>query len=247
LDDLKFPVSVNADSLQAWALEQVRYPLDLPLQALMAYSDHGDILNLTRHVGANGILDWIAPAGNWKLYAIFEGWHGKMVERAGPGGEGDVIDHFSMQAVDGYLNHFTEKLGRMDLSGLRAYFNDSYEIDDAQGEADFTPLLFEEFIKHRGYDLRYYLPSLLDTNDDQNRRVLSDYRETMSDLLLEEFAQPWHAWAEKSDKLIRNQAHGSPANILDLYAAADIPETEGNDMIKIKWLHRPTSAKAGLL
>jgi len=27
--------------------------------------------------------------------------------------------------------------------------------------------------------------------------------------------------------MIRYQAHGSPANVLDLYAAADIPETEG--------------------
>ena len=28
--------------------------------------------------------------------------------------------------------------------------------------------------------------------------------------------------------LVRNQAHGSPANLLDLYAASDIPETEGD-------------------
>ncbi|MBF4212310.1 glycosyl hydrolase family 2, partial [Pseudomonas donghuensis] len=27
--------------------------------------------------------------------------------------------------------------------------------------------------------------------------------------------------------LVRNQAHGSPANLLDLYATVDIPEIEG--------------------
>jgi len=30
---------------------------------------------------------------------LFQGWHGKQVERAGKGGEGDVIDHFSENAV----------------------------------------------------------------------------------------------------------------------------------------------------
>ncbi|MCB9247540.1 MAG: hypothetical protein H6613_02915 [Ignavibacteriales bacterium] len=40
------------------------------------------------------MLNWTAPKGKWKLYAIFQGWHGKMVERAGKGGEGNVIDHF---------------------------------------------------------------------------------------------------------------------------------------------------------
>ena len=35
-------------------------------------------------------------------------------------------------------------------------------------------------------------------------------------------------------KGIRNQAHGSPANILDLYAVSDVPEIEGRDLVSIK-------------
>jgi hypothetical protein len=35
--------------------------------------------------------------------------------------------------------------------------------------------------------------------------------------------------------LIRNQSHGSPANILDLYGAIDIPETEGTDILRFKF------------
>ena len=57
-------------------------------------------------------------------------------------------------------------------------------------------------------------------------RVKSDYRETLSDLVLESFIQPMTEWANRHGSLNRNQAHGSPANILDLYAACDIPETE---------------------
>lgn len=233
--ELKYPVSANEDSLQNWALEQVRYPKPMLFQALMAYSDKGDILNLTNKVDALGNLIWKAPAGKWLLYAVFEGWHGKMVERAAPGGEGDVIDHFSNQAIDDYLGHFDTVFKGQSLDGLRAYFNDSYEVDDARGEADYTPRLFDEFQDRRGYDLREYLPALLGRDEPAyNQRVLTDYRETISDLILEKYTQRWHDWAAKNGKIIRNQAHGAPANILDLYAAADIPETEGEDMEKIK-------------
>jgi hypothetical protein len=235
IEDVKYPVSANADSLQNWALEQVRYPIPMPLQTIMAYSDKEETINLTTKVDADGKLNWTAPTGSWKLYAVFQGWHGKMVERAGPGGEGDVIDHFSTKAIDNYLGHFTNAFKNRDISGLRAYFNDSYEVDDARGEADFTATLFDEFQKRRGYDLRNYLPALMgeDTNDN-NLRVLGDYRETISDLILENYTQRWHNWAAKGGKKIRNQAHGAPANILDLYAAADIPETEGEDIVKVK-------------
>jgi hypothetical protein len=235
IEQLKYPVNANADSLQSWAIEQVRYPVAMPLQALMAYSDKGDILNLTEKVDSDGKLNWTAPKGLWKLFAVFEGWHGKLVERAGPGGEGDVIDHFSDKAIDNYLGHFTSSFNGYDISGLRAYFNDSYEVDDARGEANFTPLLFDEFQKRHGYDLREYLPALLGLDSKEyNQRVLSDYREIISDLILEKYTQRWHDWAAKGGKIIRNQAHGAPANILDLYAAADIPETEGEDIVKVK-------------
>jgi hypothetical protein len=232
---LKYPVGANADSLQNWALEQVRYPHPMILQALMAYAETGEILDLTARVSKDGTLDWTARAGNWKIIAVFEGWHGKLVERAGPGGEGDVVDHFSARATDKYLDHFSQVFKGQDINGLRAWFNDSYEVDDARGEADFTPLLFDEFKKRRGYDLRHYLPSLMgDDSPEKNSRVLCDYRETISDLILENYTVRWQKWAAKGGKIIRNQAHGAPANILDLYAAADIPETEGEDIVKIK-------------
>ncbi len=235
ISQLKYPVSANADSLQNWAIDQVRYPNPMPLQALMAYSNKGDILNITSKVDSEGKLNWTAPAGLWKLFAVFEGWHGKMVERAGPGGEGDVIDHFSAKAIDNYLGHFTNAFKGHDISGLRSYFNDSYEVDDARGEANFTPLMFDEFQKRRGYNLREYLPALLGLDTPEyNHRVLCDYRETVSDLILENYTKRWHDWAAKGGKIIRNQAHGAPANILDLYAAADIPETEGEDIVKVK-------------
>ncbi|HET7179699.1 MAG TPA: glycosyl hydrolase [Chryseosolibacter sp.] len=232
--DLVEPVGKNKN-LQALAIEQVQFEKTLPLICLMAYSNNGEALNLTSKVNSQGILDWTAPAGTWTLYALFEGWHGKMVERAGPGGEGDVIDHFSVNAVDHYLKHFDDAFNGHDIRPLRAFFNDSYEVDDARGNADFTPELFEEFNKRRGYDLRTELPALLgEDTPEKNERVRCDYRETLSELLLDHFTTRWKKWAHSHDAIVRNQAHGSPSNILDLYAVVDIPEIEGTEPLRFK-------------
>ncbi len=202
---------------------------------VMAYNESGESLDLTSKVSPDGTLDWIAPKGQWKLYALFQGWHGKMVERAGPGGEGNVIDHFSETALKHYLARFDSVFASHDIKSLRAFFNDSYEVDDARGAADWTSGLMEEFSKRRGYDLRGHLPSLFATDSsDKDRRILYDYRRTIGELVQEKFTKPWSNWARLKGALTRNQAHGSPANILDLYSTVDIPEIEGTDPLRIK-------------
>jgi hypothetical protein len=232
---LKEPIEANPD-LQALAIDQVRFAKPLVLQTLMAYSEAGQVQDLTTRVGSDGSLDWTAPLGNWTLYALFQGWHGKLVERAAPGGEGNVIDHFGLVPIQRYLARFDTAFAGRDLGGIRAFFNDSYEVDDAAGQADWTPSFLDEFRRRRGYDLRQHLPALMGRDtEDRNARVLADYRETISDLLLNTFTTSWRDWAHRRNAIVRNQAHGSPASILDLYAASDIPETEGTETMRIRW------------
>lgn len=235
IEEVIEPIAAN-ENLQVMALDQVRFEENLLLVSLMAYGSEGTTLDLTEKVRGNGQLDWTAPEGDWTLYAIFEGWHGKMVERAAPGGEGLVIDHFSTSAIDDYLSRFDEAFSGKNIQSLRAFFNDSYEVDDARGQANWTPELLEAFEEKNGYDLRQHLPALFGRDiAENNARVLSDYRATVSDLILETFTKTWAAWAKEQGAIIRNQAHGSPANILDLYAASDIPEAEGTDIIRAKF------------
>lgn len=235
IKNLSYPVATNKN-LQAYAFDQLRYPMQIPLSVLMAYGSNGEAIDLTKKVDGNGRLQWTAPEGNWKLVALFAGWHGKMVERAAPGGEGDVIDHFSKQAIERYLQPFDVAFKGRDLSGLRSFFNDSYEVDDARGQSNWTPDFLEQFQKRRGYDLRKYLPLLVARDSSETgRRVLVDYRQTISDLVLDHFTAPWQAWAKAKGKMVRNQSHGSPANILDAYAIVDIPETEGEDILRFKF------------
>jgi glycosyl hydrolase family 106( putative alpha-L-rhamnosidase) len=235
ISQLRDPIA-STPNLQALAIDQVRFPKPMPLVALVAYPRSGTPIDVTAHVTPAGILDWTAPAGDWTLYAVFQGWHGKQVERAAPGGEGNALDHFAREPITHYLQRFDNAFAGRNVSGVRAFFNDSYEVDDAQGQGDWTPRLFDEFRARRGYDLRNYLPFLMAAvESDSSRRVLSDYRQTVSDLMLDGFTTTWGAWARARGAVIRNQAHGSPANILDLYAASDIPETEGTDPTRIRF------------
>ena len=237
IEDVLQPISANKN-LQALSIDQVRFKRALPLQALIAYSDAGENIDLTNKVDASGKLNWTAPStgGKWNLYALFMGWHGKQVERAAPGGEGNVIDHFSSAALQHYLSQFDKAFKGHDISSLRGFFNDSYEVDDARGQSNYTPLLFEEFKKRRGYDLKTELPALFTkTPSDKTNRVLCDYRMTIDELILEKFTGEWKKWAHSKGKIVRNQSHGSPANTLDLYGVVDIPETEGTEILRIKF------------
>ncbi len=156
------------------------------------------------------------------IYRVEIGRTKQKVKRAAPGGEGWVVDHFDREAVRHYLERFDKAFAESGVPYPHTFFNDSYEVY----RANWTPTLFDEFQKRRGYDLRQHLPELLGDIDDGNQ-VLADYRETLSDLLYENFTQQWVEWAHRHGVKVRNQAHGSPANLLDLYGAVDIPEIEG--------------------
>lgn len=191
------------------------------IQALSAYSTDGDYLDLLSAVGDDGILRYIFPSKKWEIYGLFSLPTNQLTKRAGLGGEGLVIDHFNKMSVEKYLERFDSLF--ISPSALRATFNDSYEVYGA----DYSSVFLQEFENRRGYDLRKYL-YLFDSSvkGEKVRRVLCDYRETISDLLLENFVEVWHHWAETHGIKTVEQAHGSPANWLDLYGASDIPQTE---------------------
>ncbi len=236
VDSILNPLSKNKN-LQALALDQIQFPGKLPLKCLIWYKDDGSRVDLTNKVRADGKLSGFPiPNPGWKLYALFEGLHGKMVERAAPGGEGYAIDHFSASAARNYFKRFDEAFKGYDLSYLRGFFNDSYEVDDARGQANWTDDLFEQFRNRKGYDLREQLPALFGKDSaGKNSRVIYDYRSVIDELILENFTKEWKKWGDSKGKILRNQSHGSPANTLDLYSVVDIPETEGTDILRFKF------------
>ena len=193
------------------------------LSRVMAYDEKGKCINLTAHVKKDK-LQWKAPAGKWKVIALYIGKTRQKVKRAAPGGEGYVMNHLSKKAVKNYLSRFDRAFKSSKTSYPHTFFNDSYEVY----QADWTDDFLQQFARRRGYKLEEHFPEFLDKNRPEvSRRIVSDYRETISDLLLENFSHQWTDWAHKNGSITRNQAHGSPGNLIDLYATVDVPECEG--------------------
>jgi hypothetical protein len=192
------------------------------IQVLIAFSLDGKSVELTDKISADGEVNWTAPGGSWRVYAISQKPSGQKVKRAAPGGEGWMLNPFYPPATSNYLRRFTEAFAKYDGPKPRAQYQDSYEY-----KSDWSPDFFTQFEKRRGYRLQTELPALFGTNqDDHAARVKSDYRETVSDIMVEESEPLWVAWSHEHGFITRYQAHGSPGNLLDLYAEADIPETE---------------------
>ncbi|MFX0555398.1 glycosyl hydrolase [Maribacter sp. CXY002] len=195
--------------------------LGATLNYVLAYGSNGKYIDLTSLV-KDGRLQWKAKKDDYTVYKVFTGKTGQMVKRAAPGGEGYTVDHYSNKALEQYVTRFDAAFATSG-KGLRSIFNDSYEVY----ETDFTPDFFIEFERRRGYDLKPQLQKLLSKTDNElNNRIKSDYRETLGDLLLTEFDIPWTNWANQKGFKTRLQAHGSPGNLIDYYASADIPECE---------------------
>ena len=145
---------------------------------------------------------------------------GQKVKRAAPGGEGWMLNPASERAMRRYLERFTRAFSGWRGALPRAIYQDSYEYSN-----DWAPELLTTFERRFGYRLQDYLDAFSKT-DDTARRILADYRAVMSDLMVEKAQPLWIAWGKRRGMLSRYEAHGSPGNLLDLYALADIPETE---------------------
>jgi alpha-L-rhamnosidase len=152
------------------------------------------------------------------------------VKRAGPGGAGLVLDPYSTAALGRYLAPFSKAYDGLPRGALRAQFHDSFEYYDA-GWTRSLPAKFREL---NGYDIQTYAQELVGRKPldaDTLSRVKGDYRRTLARLHLD-YVTAWVTWSHAQGFIARNQSHGAPANLLDLYAAVDIPETESYGMTK---------------
>lgn len=214
------------------------------LQALQAVCrQNGRRIDLMPFVSGDGTLDWQAPAGGCTLYALWAGRTFQKVKRAAPGGEGLVLNHYSRPAVEHYLARFDEAFSAAAAPWPDTFFNDSFEVYGASWDASLPA----EFERDHGYRLQDFLPEFAAAGADElSARVVHDYRQTLAGMLLRNFTRTWVDWAHARGVRIRNQAHGSPGNIFDFYAAVDIPECEsfGRTAFDIPGLRPDPDAKS---
>ncbi len=191
--------------------------------SLAALGPDGARKDLTTRAAADGTLAWRAPGPGWRLAGVATWPSAVAVKRAAPGGAGLMIDPFSPAAMGAFLDWLTPPFATYTGRRPRALYHDSFEYVPAA----WAPEVAAAFAARRGYALAGRYDAFAGAGDpDTVARVWHDYRLTVSDLMVEEVFPRWTAWAGARAFQTRNQAHGAPGNLLDLYALADIPETE---------------------
>ncbi len=164
------------------------------------------------------------------------------VKRAAPGGEGLVVNPFSPDALKRYLARFEPAFSRFPRGLVRAQFHDSFEYSEASW-APSLPAIFQEM---HGYSLQDHAAALLGRTEmdaDTLGRIKSDFRDTLN-RMHQSYLAEWKRWSHERGFVVRNQSHGAPANLLDLYGLVDIPETEvfGSTPYPIPGLRRDPDA-----
>jgi alpha-L-rhamnosidase len=206
--------------------------------------DRGTSVVLTSKMLPDGTLDWNVPPGTWQVFVFKEMPTGQRVSGGTGAGPQLVLDHMNRQAFETYADRVGGTAKQYDGEffghGLRAIFCDSLEV---QANLYWNDDFLNEFRKRRGYDLTPYLPILripgsnvpygataahLPLYDMQGigARVRRDYWQTVSDVMIANFYSPFIQWASNNNLLSRVQAHGSPTDLLRVYGASSIPETE---------------------
>ena len=153
-----------------------------------------------------------------RVIALYQSPTRQRAEHAVPGSGGYAVDVFDAAAVA----HSIERLERA-FSQTGTAHPGTIAIDYGLKGADWTPTLLDEFHRRRGYRIENHLPALANGN----AKVLTDYRQTMSELLYENYTRQWTQWCHSHGALVRNQMQGAPGNLIDMYAAVDVPETGG--------------------
>lgn len=183
------------------------------------------------------------PEGDWKLVFFVISMHYNQVGKPGRNAHGNVIDHCSRRAMDGFLKNMVEPIADR-VPGVHGWFCDSIEVEGH----NWSGVLLDEFRRRRGYDLSRYIYALWGDMGEITPRVRYDYFQTMGELTIENFFDVLTDFAHAHGGISRIQAHGTWGDILRVYAAADIPEGEtfgDHRTLEVNTIHRRLAASAG--
>lgn len=184
------------------------------------------------------------PKGKHVLYYVVKLTGYMAVINGAPGAAGPVLNHYSKDATEAYLNRISDfisgKIG--DMGGhIRAMFCDSMELEGANWNDDLPA----EFEKRRGYSLLPYLPVVLKKVghmgnpleeeygtqfsaevQEEIKRVGIDFYLTRIELFKERFIDTFNDWCHNNNVQSRMQAYGRGMHPLEASMEIDIPECE---------------------
>jgi hypothetical protein len=196
----------------------------------------------------DGRIRYTAPAGTGR-YVIVGSWMqgtGQSIVLAHTPTPSYMVDHFGALGARAIIDFWERKVLTSELrEALKAsggsLFFDSLELNRYGVEVrHWTDNFLTEFRNRRGYSLVPYLAAvstssepLFSFSNGVGERIREDYRQTLSDLFVENHIKPLKQWAHSYGMTLRGQAYAEwgPGSInnADAAIALDIPEQEANN------------------
>ncbi len=252
---LKPAGETNRPAIQNWA-EKAMYrtlepfsapdttPLlkDLPAAPGEEDTRSAEVIDLTSKLGADGVLRWDAPAGNWQIlrFGCTIGDHSR-VSTSSDGWQGYALDVLDTGAFQRYWDAIVEPLiadaGPLAGKTLKYLHTDSWEVE----AINWTPTLREEFRQRRGYDLLPYLPVLASCIVDSrpvSDRFLDDFRKTLGDLAIEHHYRVFRDNAHKHGLEIHPESGGPHASPIDAQRCLGWNDAPMSEFWAWSWRHR---------
>lgn len=157
------------------------------------------------------------------------------VQHCADGAGGPVLDHYSAEAVQAFLDrismsvmsHLGQDLGRF----VQTVACDDADLSGANWTSDFAA----EFKRRCGYELGPYLPFVVDFDqrlpvdkefEPTVQRVRHDYAKTLTELYQERFVETFHKWTRKHGTKSRMHMGNGPwlMGVADAMLVPDLPQ-----------------------
>jgi hypothetical protein len=191
---------------------------------------HQTIVDLSAKVDTAGKLVWDVPPGRWTILRIGHTSNGTDNHPAPDGGHGLECDKLSKAGVEAVFNGFIAKLSaevkKAAPGALVSTHIDSWEV----GSQNWTKEFRNEFTRRRGYDPLLFLPAMtgrIVESLEISERFLWDLRETISDLLVENYAVHLRELGQRQGLRLSIEAYdGDPCEDLVYAGKADEPMAE---------------------
>ncbi len=187
------------------------------------------IVDLTAQLKPDGRLNWNIPAGPWTILRFGHTSTGAQCAPAPASGRGLECDKLSTEGIEAQFAGMMAKLiadvGPAAGKSLVATHVDSWE----NGAQNWTARMREEFCRRRGYDPLLFLPALTGRVVDSlsvSERFLWDWRQTISDLLVENYAGHLEKLAQQHGLRLTIEAYGGPCDDMTYAGRADEPMAE---------------------
>ncbi len=191
-----------------------------------------EVIDLSDQLGADGVLKWNAPAGNWTILRIGYTPTLAHVATSSDNWKGHVLDYLSTDAFERYWNQtmdpLLKKAGPLAGTVLKQLETDSWEC----GGMNWSPGFAEDFQRTCGYDLTRYLPvvagKIIESREVSNA-FLADLRKTIAHCVSENHYRVFAEHAARYNLGIQPECsgpHAAPIDGITNYKHSDIVMSE---------------------